>query len=217
MEVWHRAKLTGRQVYELVYQRVLGFLLQDIKSKTAGEAAGPPRRAFPDIVVPSDSATFPTTAKSVAAAAAAADDSEMWGSDTDSLLGGAVSPFGFALRRVVGGAHGGCNCSVCPWLARCEGCLVPCSDESAAAQVVSFRDGETLAIDWHRIVWEELLDTVKAVCVKRHDSVSHASGTKGSSVPRCVALLFNSLCAVCVHSDCCLCAVLCLCCACAAA
>ena len=86
-----------------------------------------------------------------------------------------MPPFSFVLRRVCGGSQGGHSCSSCHWLARCEGCPLPSSGPAAQAKA-SFIDGETLALDWHRVVWEEVLDTTKAVQVQRHASVATSSG-----------------------------------------
>ena len=44
---------------------------------------------------------------------------------TEEAAGGKIPPWGFSLRLVTGGYLAGDGCSRCPWLARCQGCLVP--------------------------------------------------------------------------------------------
>ena len=44
---------------------------------------------------------------------------------TEEAVGGKIPPWGFTLRLVTGGYLAGDGCSRCPWLARCQGCLVP--------------------------------------------------------------------------------------------
>ena len=56
---------------------------------------------------------------------------------TDDAMGGTIPAGGFRLRLVTGGYLSGDGCSRCPWLARCQGCVVP-NDSS----MVSRRLGE---------------------------------------------------------------------------
>ena len=44
---------------------------------------------------------------------------------TDDAMGGTIPAVGFRLRLVTGGYLSGDGCSRCPWLARCQGCVVP--------------------------------------------------------------------------------------------
>ena len=44
---------------------------------------------------------------------------------TDDAMGGTIPAGGFRLRLVTGGHLNGDGCSRCPWLARCQGCVVP--------------------------------------------------------------------------------------------
>ena len=76
---------------------------------------------------------------------------------TDQVMGSYPPPiFGFTLRLVTGGNSQNSNCSRCPWLSRCQGCVV--ADDKEV--LVGLRDGETIAVDWHcslRILPQELL------------------------------------------------------------
>jgi hypothetical protein len=47
---------------------------------------------------------------------------------TEDAVGGKIPAWGFSLRLVTGGFLAGDGCSRCPWLARCQGCLIPRSD-----------------------------------------------------------------------------------------
>ena len=85
---------------------------------------------------------------------------------TDDILGGPVPRYGFSLRFVRN--NHASSCSRCPWLSRCHGCLiVEDSDEE-----VLLHDAETLAIDWHYLVFEEILDQNQVNCIKDHESVA---------------------------------------------
>ena len=44
---------------------------------------------------------------------------------TEEAVGGKIPAWGFSLRLVTGGFLAGDGCSRCPWLARCQGCLIP--------------------------------------------------------------------------------------------
>jgi hypothetical protein len=49
---------------------------------------------------------------------------------------------------------------------------------------VTLRDGETLAVDWHFVVFEDLLDTQAMCAVQRH-----SSATSSGQVRYCSSLL----------------------------
>jgi len=181
LEVLPETGMTHAQVYAAVYARVRSFLLQDVAgSSGAGAAAGV--GSFPAVGGASAPASAPSSSSASASASAGAAE------NTDELLGGSVPPFSFVLRRVSGGSQGGHACSSCHWLARCEGCPLPSSGPAAQA-TATFLDGETLALDWHRIVWEEVLDTTKAVQVRKHASVAAGSGK--TAARRFVFALFS--------------------------
>ena len=85
--------------------------------------------------------------------------------DTDEVLGGRIPPRGFVLRTVKGGSLNCSVCSRCPWLAQCQGCKIPQDDT-----LVELREMETISIDWHYIIFEELLDVSAVSEIRRHDS-----------------------------------------------
>ena len=124
-----------------------------------------------------------------AAAAAAASDvcaGEVRPLSTEDAMAGALPPRGFCLRLVTGGSLQGDSCSRCPWLARCQGCLVP--DSAAPSAAPQLRDGETVAVDWHMVVYEELVDPAAAADVRRHasavDAEADAAGHAGAGAGR---------------------------------
>jgi Ubiquitin carboxyl-terminal hydrolase len=84
--------------------------------------------------------------------------------ETADVTGGPVPQHGFVLRVVLGGklSHA---CATCSWLDKCQGCLVPDDDTE-----IRLRDGETIAIDWHFVVYNELYDLNLATQVLTHKS-----------------------------------------------
>jgi ubiquitin C-terminal hydrolase len=86
--------------------------------------------------------------------------------DTDEALGGKIPSGGFWLRSILGGSVAGGVCSRCPWISKCHGCIIPNDDN-----IMNLKDGESIAIDWHFIVFEELLNTKLASEVRKHQSV----------------------------------------------
>lgn len=89
--------------------------------------------------------------------------------NTDDVIGGEVIPSkGFTLRLINGGSgSSGSSCSNCSWLSRCQGCIIPDSDYCS----IDLRDGESIAIDWHFVVFEDLLDTIAATNITKHESI----------------------------------------------
>ena len=93
---------------------------------------------------------------------------------TEDAVGGDIPSFGFVLRFVK--TNGEC-CSRCHWLNRCEGCLIPCvpdDDCNDDVALIDLRELESIAIDWHYIVFQEALD-VFPVDFSRLPTVSHKS------------------------------------------
>jgi hypothetical protein len=88
---------------------------------------------------------------------------------TDEVFAGGIPKRGFTLRLVNGGAAAGISCSKCSWLRRCQGCVLP--DRSDVWH--GLQDGESIAVDWHVIVFEDLLDTQLATFIGTHASISH--------------------------------------------
>jgi hypothetical protein len=48
----------------------------------------------------------------------------------------------------------GNECPDCHWMQRCSGCVIPPPSEGDV--LVSLGDGNTLAIDWHFVTYEEV-------------------------------------------------------------
>lgn len=87
--------------------------------------------------------------------------------DTDEVMAGAIPREGFTLRLINGGTGSGTACSRCHWLKHCQGCVLP---DDANVQV-QLRDGESIAVDWHYVVFEDLLDVQALSHIRRHDSM----------------------------------------------
>ena len=137
----------------------------------------------------------PTSSRNIAAGSRASTNSTLQsvagGGDfiqscsNEDVFAGPVSRTGFTLRLIIGGAQNCKGCTRCSWRSRCQGCVVPDSD----AAIINLRDGETLSIDWHIAVFEELLDINAASEVRRHKSANkllHVGSGLG------LALLFAS-------------------------
>jgi hypothetical protein len=87
----------------------------------------------------------------------------------EEVFAGPISRTGFILRVIAGGTSHCIGCERCHWLRRCNGCVIP--DQSQV--MINLRDGETIAIDWHVAVFEELLDINAASEVRRHKSLDN--------------------------------------------
>lgn len=97
---------------------------------------------------------------------------------TEEVVAGGLPRRGFTLRLVTGGTSSGVACSRCPWIARCQGCVLP----DASEVMVHLQDGETIAIDWHLIVVEEVLDTTRAGTIRSHPTLRSNSGSGMSTI-----------------------------------
>eukprot|EP01032_Pedospumella_encystans_P012542 gene12542-14505_t len=108
--------------------------------------------------------------------------------DSDEILGGAIPEYGFTLRLVNGGVSLYSTCSRCPWLKKCDGCILP----DHAEVEVELRDGESVAVDWHFEVYETILDTTNMCKVKKHSSSTGSnSGGEGLNVTTPLARCFD--------------------------
>lgn len=87
---------------------------------------------------------------------------------TDEIMGGPIPSKGFTLRLVAGGESSGATCSFCSWLVRCQGCVLPDCDDVE----YQLRDGESISVDWHYEVFEELLNHEVASYIITHPSVA---------------------------------------------
>eukprot|EP01031_Cornospumella_fuschlensis_P027274 gene27274-32945_t len=83
------------------------------------------------------------------------------------VFAGNLPSRGFTLRLVTSSAVGpsGYVCSRCPWLSRCAGCTIP--DRGVPLTLL---DGESLAVDFHHAVSEELLPSIVSSLPPFHDS-----------------------------------------------
>jgi hypothetical protein len=87
---------------------------------------------------------------------------------TDEVLAGSIPSKGFTLRLVTGGTGSSVCCSRCSWLSRCQGCVLP-DREDVEYELL---DGESIAVDWHFVIFEDLLDTQLASTLLTHSSVA---------------------------------------------
>ena len=154
---------TGKQLYEIISMRVAPFLkgrvthLQRLGRSEGSVKASASANANANNSSPGsgkvDASKFDFLSGTVRTV------------QEEQVIGGDIPPLGFVLRHIIGGSTSACSCSRCPWLARCQGCFVPQSDDP-----LELLDGETLAIDWHMSVFEELVDTAAIMKVTTHDS-----------------------------------------------
>jgi ubiquitin C-terminal hydrolase len=98
--------------------------------------------------------------------------------DTDECVGGMMPENGFVLRLMLGGSASSTGCSRCPWLNGCQGCLIP-DDETE----IIIADDEIIAIDWHYLVLQEILDEASCTDVRKHSSVESNSGSNRRAIP----------------------------------
>jgi ubiquitin C-terminal hydrolase len=102
----------------------------------------------------------------------------------EDAVGGPIPPQGFVLRLIEGGESSGCVCSECNWLEHCSGCFVPMDDTPLV-----LKDGQTVSIDWHMIVFEEMVDTAAIMKIHTHESASDVDSTRlmpGLPFSRCL-------------------------------
>ena len=148
---------------------------------------------------------------------------------TEDAVGGDIPPFGFVLRLVK--LNGDC-CSRCHWLNRCEGCLIPYSPSTSTGssgsgatstsnsdELIELSDLQSIAIDWHYIVYHEALEVFPpsdsgrlAPSAVTHSSVSLHTQHQSQALPlqKCLQkfteeeVLDDMVCPTCKHSDGCL-------------
>ncbi len=152
--------LTGRKLYSIVTKMTAQLLKSDLrvyntqslKASIALEASSPSSGKNTSMFTPAGKASRQSEVKQV---------------NSDDILGGQVPTNGFSLR-FIRNSHSS-SCSKCPWLNRCQGCLVP---EDGDEELV-LHDTEALAIDWHYLVFEEVLDQNQVNCIKDHESIAN--------------------------------------------
>lgn len=109
--------------------------------------------------------------------AGAATQSVLGPATTDDVLGSAAIPeFGFTLRTISGGGQSsGTSCLNCHWLHRCHGCVISSRRARKPGEEtfrITLHDGETIAVDWHYVVFEDLLDSYAAAYMHPHKSLA---------------------------------------------
>lgn len=154
---------SGSQLYDLISKRVSRFLnskysVKDLLQYYQIEETSPTISLVKDLIPSSD----------------------------EDIFAGAIPRNGFSLRIVQGGgSSSGClGCARCDWFSRCRGCLIPDSCDV----FLKLRDGETLAVDWHLMVFEELLDVNAASNVRMHSSMSDSKlslAANSTTLQRC--------------------------------
>ena len=151
--------VTGKKLYSIVKKMTAQLLKSDLhlyttqslKSSVALDTSSPSIMKNTSMFTPTGKSKKQLAVKQV---------------NSDDILGGQVPTNGFSLR-FVRNSHSS-SCSKCPWLNRCQGCLIPeDSDEE-----LLLHDTETLAIDWHYLVFEEVLDQNQVNCIKDHESIA---------------------------------------------
>jgi len=158
-------QITGTQLYSIVEKRVAAYLkgkVEALQAMTIGQ-------------VETDAEESKSSESFITGSVRPIKD--------DDAVGGTIPPMGFVLRYVTGGNQSACSCSKCPWLSRCRGCFIPQNDD-----VISLIDGETLAIDWHMIVFEEMIDTGAIMKVHVHPSAGTGKTSYERRIPlsRCI-------------------------------
>jgi hypothetical protein len=123
---------------------------------------------------PNQSTARPGSSSSSSFSSLAAADrlEEIASISTDEVIGGAIPKRGgFTLRLISGGnADVPVTCYLCNWMDRCAGCVIPDNDMKGIPPL-QLTDGQSIAIDWHFLVFEELLNTRAASALVVHSSV----------------------------------------------
>eukprot|EP00605_Chrysophyceae_sp_TOSAG23-4_P000558 GSChrysophyteH1.ASY1.ANO1.631.1 assembled CDS len=88
--------------------------------------------------------------------------------ENEKAVGGMIPPLGFLLRFVVDGTENVCSCSRCPWIARW------------------LEEGQTIAIDWHMLVFEEMIDTAAIMKVEKHESAEKTAKSQRLPLYQCL-------------------------------
>lgn len=138
---------------------------------------------------------------------------------TEDAVGGDIPPFGFVLRVVKRNTD---SCSRCHWLSRCEGCLIPYTSTLTNSQdgsevidgIIELGELESIAIDWHYIVFHEALEVppTDRLQVITHQSVEELRQHQNKVLPlsKCLQkfteeeVLDDMVCPSCKNSDGCL-------------
>lgn len=169
-------RLSCGVLYAVIEERVRGLLkgeVSDLLRRNASEVQADKQKQLVKGSVSSDELAILsppiTSTKQEASLAVCERINEVSSFTTDEVLGGPIPKRGFTLRLVNGGSGSGLACSQCPWLQRCEGCILPDND----SVIKDLQDGESIAIDWHYAVFEELLDLQLASAPALHESYEH--------------------------------------------
>ena len=87
------------------------------------------------------------------------------------IFAGTIPKHGYVLRLIQSGSNHGVGCPRCPWNQRCNGCAIPDRPDF----VFKIRHGESIAVDWHMAVFQELLDLNASAEIIDHESVRNKS------------------------------------------
>ena len=90
---------------------------------------------------------------------------------TEEAVGGKIPAWGFSLRLVTGGFLAGDGCSRCPWLARCQGCLIPRSGAMVC----------TIQGSWHDMTWHDMTHMLWHIKTHHHRHISMFFSSPSSS------------------------------------
>lgn len=180
-------QMSGKKLYDLIFASVKSYLKADIADLKDHYAQSSLKKYDPnehsDVVVVGKPVEGPTNRNNsgsvddihVVAKAIPSNDipanatDKIRSASNEEVFSGPISRTGFTLRLILGGSQFCKGCVRCHWLARCQGCVIPDND----SVLMNIRDGETIAIDWHIAVFEELLDISAAAEVRRHQSSSN--------------------------------------------
>lgn len=130
---------TGKDLYDLIAQRMVRFVSGETKEKLSRECSVP---ADDDGLHENHSSSAETETKTPARQARRGrQHRQKTTADMPDVAAGKVPKYGFRLRLV---SRDGSRCALCPWFCCCVGCLVPCDDYPTIAMC-----GDSVSIDWH--------------------------------------------------------------------
>eukprot|EP01041_Mallomonas_annulata_P000826 gene826-1606_t len=175
--------ISGRQLYERAATRFSSLMKAKVSALGASASTSAVVSAIPDL----STATAASSSSSMPHHVSTQSQSHSLSCSlsVEDAVGGPVPPHGFVIRFVT---QSGVGCPSCPWLSRCEGCVIIADDH-----IITLSDGDTLALDWHYVVYQELIDTAAAVACRKHSSVDSHVDTKSKSIPlsRCLGAMFG--------------------------
>lgn len=158
------SKVKGSELYELMHRRLSGYYKGTVKSFVKNQ-----RQLSSHSSYLLQSSPGQDCGNIFALGSAAADVyEEIAPISTEEVVTGPIPSKGFTLRLITGGTGATVCCSRCPWINRCQGCILPDADDVE----YELLDGESIAVDWHFVVFEDLLDTQLASTLSTHPSIA---------------------------------------------